>query len=119
MVVDESEEKDGKIYIHEGRYPMVMKSIHGLSHPFPSQPFDNDKERHADLSHLPCTDAVDWLHKAASYFLKRKQCPSFSPHPFDTIFNSYSSCVIHQGYHGAEKKSKARNYNDRVLGQER
>jgi hypothetical protein len=77
MVVDETGKKDGKIYIHEGRYPMVMKSIHDLTHPFSSQLADNDKEKQGISSHLSRTDSVGWLHKAASHFLKRKHCPSF------------------------------------------
>jgi hypothetical protein len=77
------EEKDGKLYIHEGIYDLLInehgilyQTEIGVLYPFPSDLIVNPKYKHAVLSFLSCQDGWSYLSGILKKLFERKPWPS-------------------------------------------
>lgn len=71
------ENKDGKLYMHEGFYPKMKTSMDAL-YDFPFNLVQNPKDKYAMLAYLSCDDAVAWMQEMTEIFLKGKQSSFFA-----------------------------------------
>jgi hypothetical protein len=68
-LIDRIEHRDGKMYIHEGRYSQLLTEYDRLV-PFPTSLCQDSQDKKALLAHISCDDAVAWLGDITKHILE-------------------------------------------------
>jgi hypothetical protein len=69
LIVKIEKRKDGKIYLHEGRYQPLRSHLDFLES-FPARLCESEEDKQTVLAHLACDEASAWMHELIGYFLE-------------------------------------------------